>query len=62
MRLVGLGGFTENDEWYRADFEGKVGWVFGQYLALSLNRRYIGEAELERRLTAFDNAGDPLPE
>ena len=60
-RLI-LDGVTENDEWYRADFEGAVGWVFGQYLALSLNRRYIGEAELERRLTTFDNSGDPLPE
>lgn len=60
-RLI-LSGVTESGEWYRAAFADSIGWVFGQYIALSLNNRYIGEDELARRLTAFDNSGDQLSE
>ena len=60
-RLI-VDGRTENGEWLRAAFDGKQGWVSGQYLVFSFNSRRINTEELKRRLDLFDNNGNRLSE
>jgi len=56
-RLI-INGITNNNDWYKVNFEDVEGWVASRYLVLSFNGEFVEIDEIRSELQVFNNSGE----